>query len=247
MSSSQYGARWLEALVSKTFRCIHRDYIDLSHNFIKRHNSLRVNEKKKKNSGGLSEPEICNWKYRWFRFLVLVFIERIHYNNNNNSILRTCSAINCPRRFGSIYRINTHIYLFWRVLCWEDPTWWPYWSCVLSGQVLEPWATGLSAVLRLPSETVASTTRGRLYLGVHRSPSPPSSTPYPRGSLGHHIWLHNQFPPFFLCFPLPSGIWQTPRLSVRWCCLPISFFSACLVFYSLSLLRVFKKNVTKIC
>ena len=36
----------------------------------------------------------------------------------------------------------------------------------------------------------------------------PSPIPYPWGLLGHHWWLHNQFPPFF-CSPLPSGTWGT--------------------------------------
>ena len=38
----------------------------------------------------------------------------------------------------------------------------------------------------------------------------------------------------FLCSPLPSGTWQTPDLSISWCCLPTSF-SVCLVFFPLSL------------
>ena len=36
---------------------------------------------------------------------------------------------------------------------------------------------------------------------------------WPRSSLGHHRWLCNQFPPFF-CFPLPSGTWRIPHLSI---------------------------------
>ena len=36
------------------------------------------------------------------------------------------------------------------------------------------------------------------------------------------------------CSPLPSGTWQTPGLSIPWCCLPTSF-SVCLVFFPLSL------------
>ena len=38
----------------------------------------------------------------------------------------------------------------------------------------------------------------------------------------------------FPCSPLPSGICQTPGLSIPWCCLPISS-SVCLVFFPLSL------------
>ena len=38
----------------------------------------------------------------------------------------------------------------------------------------------------------------------------------------------------FLCSPLPSGTWRTPGMSIPWCCLPTSF-SACLVFFPLSL------------
>ena len=51
----------------------------------------------------------------------------------------------------------------------------------------------------------------------------------PRGSLVHHRWHHNQFPPFCVCSPLPSGTWRTPGLSIPWCCLPTSS-SVCLVF-----------------
>ena len=28
----------------------------------------------------------------------------------------------------------------------------------------------------------------------------------------------------FPCFPLPSGTWRTPGMSIPWCCLPTSFF-----------------------
>ena len=52
-----------------------------------------------------------------------------------------------------------------------------------------------------------------------------SSIPQPQKLMGHHTWLHNQFPPFFLCSPLPSEIWQTPGLSSLWC-LPTFFLSA---------------------
>ena len=38
----------------------------------------------------------------------------------------------------------------------------------------------------------------------------------------------------FPCFPLPSGTWRTPGLSIPWCCLPTSS-SVCLVFFPLSL------------
>ena len=38
----------------------------------------------------------------------------------------------------------------------------------------------------------------------------------------------------FLCSLLPSGTWQTPGLSIPWCCLPSSS-SVCLVFFPLSL------------
>ena len=38
----------------------------------------------------------------------------------------------------------------------------------------------------------------------------------------------------FLCSPLPSGTWQTPGLSIPWCCLSISS-SVCLVFFLLAL------------
>ena len=38
----------------------------------------------------------------------------------------------------------------------------------------------------------------------------------------------------FPCSPPPSGPWQTPGLSIPWCCLPTSS-SVCLVFFSLSL------------
>ena len=38
----------------------------------------------------------------------------------------------------------------------------------------------------------------------------------------------------FPCSPLPSGTWQTPGLSIPWCCLPTSS-SVCPVFFSLSL------------
>ena len=37
-----------------------------------------------------------------------------------------------------------------------------------------------------------------------------------------------------LCFPLPSGTWRIPGLSIPWCCLPNSS-SVCLVFFPLSL------------
>ena len=37
-----------------------------------------------------------------------------------------------------------------------------------------------------------------------------------------------------LCSPLPSGTWQTPGLSIPWCCLP-TFFPVYLVFFPLSL------------
>ena len=37
-----------------------------------------------------------------------------------------------------------------------------------------------------------------------------------------------------LCFPLPSGTWRTPGLSIPWCCRPTSS-SVCLVFFPLSL------------
>ena len=32
-----------------------------------------------------------------------------------------------------------------------------------------------------------------------------SSIPWPRGSLGHHRWFHNQFPPFF---PVSTALWD---------------------------------------
>ena len=38
----------------------------------------------------------------------------------------------------------------------------------------------------------------------------------------------------FPCSPLPSRTWQTPGLSIPWCCLPTSS-SVCLVFFPLSL------------
>ena len=38
----------------------------------------------------------------------------------------------------------------------------------------------------------------------------------------------------FLCSLLPSGTWQTPGLSIRWCCLSTSY-SVCIVFFPLSL------------
>ena len=38
----------------------------------------------------------------------------------------------------------------------------------------------------------------------------------------------------FPCSPMPSGTWQTPGLSIPWCCLPTSS-SVCLVFFPLSL------------
>ena len=38
----------------------------------------------------------------------------------------------------------------------------------------------------------------------------------------------------FPCSPLPSGTWQTPGLSIPWCCLPTSY-SVCLVIFPLSL------------
>ena len=38
----------------------------------------------------------------------------------------------------------------------------------------------------------------------------------------------------FPCFPLPSGTWRTPSLSIPWCCLSTSS-SVCLVFFHLSL------------
>ena len=38
----------------------------------------------------------------------------------------------------------------------------------------------------------------------------------------------------FPCSPLPSGTFQTPGLSIPWCCLPTSS-SVCLVFFPLSL------------
>ena len=37
-----------------------------------------------------------------------------------------------------------------------------------------------------------------------------------------------------LFFPLPSGTWRTPGLSIPWCCFPTSS-SVCLVFFPLSL------------
>ena len=33
----------------------------------------------------------------------------------------------------------------------------------------------------------------------------------------------------FPCSPLPSGTWQTPGLSIPWCCLPTSFSLPCLL------------------
>ena len=65
------------------------------------------------------------------------------------------------------------------------------------------------------------------------SPHLISSILWPRGSFGHHRWLHNQFPPFS-CSLLPSGTWRTPGLSIPGCCLPTSS-SVCLVFFPLSL------------
>ena len=41
----------------------------------------------------------------------------------------------------------------------------------------------------------------------------------------------------FPCSPLPSGTWQTPGLSIPWCCLPTSS-TICLVFFPLSLCLV---------
>ena len=38
----------------------------------------------------------------------------------------------------------------------------------------------------------------------------------------------------FPCSPLPSVTWQTPGLSIPWCCLPTSS-SVCLLFFPLSL------------
>ena len=36
-------------------------------------------------------------------------------------------------------------------------------------------------------------------------------------------------------YPLPSGTWRTPNLTIPWCCLPTSS-SVCLVFFPLSLM-----------
>ena len=52
----------------------------------------------------------------------------------------------------------------------------------------------------------------------YRSPSPIHS---PRGSLGHHRWLHNQFPPFFSLLHCP-GTRRTPGLCTPRC-LPTCF------------------------
>ena len=52
----------------------------------------------------------------------------------------------------------------------------------------------------------------------------------------HQRCLHNHFTPIFPCFPLPSGTWQTPGLSIFWCCLPTSS-SVCFVFFPSSLCR----------
>ena len=50
--------------------------------------------------------------------------------------------------------------------------------------------------------------------------------------VGHHSWLHNQFP-IFLCSPLPSGTCRTPGLYIPWCCL-LTSSSVWLVFFPLS-------------
>ena len=44
-------------------------------------------------------------------------------------------------------------------------------------------------------------------------------------------------PSIFPCSPLLSGTWWTPGLSIPWCCCPLTSFSACLVFFPLSLCR----------
>ena len=46
--------------------------------------------------------------------------------------------------------------------------------------------------------------------------------------------ISQQVSSIFSCSPLPSGTWQTPGLSILWCCLP-TFSSVCLVFFPLSL------------
>ena len=52
--------------------------------------------------------------------------------------------------------------------------------------------------------------------------------------IGAPQMISQPFSSIFPCSPLPSGTWQTPGLSIPWCCLPISS-SVCLVFFPLSL------------
>ena len=42
----------------------------------------------------------------------------------------------------------------------------------------------------------------------HTSSSSSSSTPYPKGLLGHHRWFHNQFRSFFSVLHCPLGLGQ---------------------------------------
>ena len=51
-------------------------------------------------------------------------------------------------------------------------------------------------------------------------------------------------PPISPCFPLPSGTWRTPGLSIPWCCLPTSFLCLpCLFPLLLCLARWFWSDV----
>ena len=64
------------------------------------------------------------------------------------------------------------------------------------------------------------------------SPSPsPSPTPEPRESLGHHRWLHNQFPPFFSVLHCPRGLGELQTSPFPDAVSP----PVCLVFVPLSL------------
>ena len=60
------------------------------------------------------------------------------------------------------------------------------------------------------------------------------TSPLPTRVLGAPQTTSQPVSSIFLCSPLPSGTWQTPGLSIPWCCLPTSS-SVCLVFFPLSL------------
>ena len=48
------------------------------------------------------------------------------------------------------------------------------------------------------------------------------------GSLGHHRWFHNQFPPFSLVLHCPLGLGKLQACPFPGCCLPTSSSVCCL-------------------